>query len=98
MAVALGWAVVCMTAILARFARGTRADRRLHAPVPLGATVLLAGFATELARSLGRSYPGTQDTDRALWLAGQAALLTVAIGVAARRVAPATPGRCWRAT
>jgi signal transduction histidine kinase len=80
----LAWATLCVAVILLRLARATPAARRLLWPVLVGAAVLLSCFATELALSLRRAFLSTETVDRELWLAGQVALLGIALSVAAR--------------
>jgi signal transduction histidine kinase len=80
----LAWATLCIAAIGLRLAHATPAARRLLWPVLVPAAVLLGCFAAELALSLRRAFLSTETLDRAVWLGGQAALLAIALGVAAR--------------
>jgi signal transduction histidine kinase len=80
----LAWATLCVAAIGFRLARATPAARRLLWPVHVPAAALLGCFAAELALSLRRAFLSTGTLDRELWLDGQAALLALALGVAAR--------------
>jgi signal transduction histidine kinase len=83
---ALAWATLCMAAIALRLTRATPAARRLFWPVLIPAAVLVGCFAAELALSLQRAFLSTGSVDRGLWLGGQLALLTLAIGMASRRL------------
>jgi signal transduction histidine kinase len=80
----LAWATLCVAAIGLRLAHATPAARRLLWPVLVPAAALLGCFAAELALSLRRAFLSTGALDRGLWLGGQAALLAIALGVAAR--------------
>jgi signal transduction histidine kinase len=80
------WATLCIVAIGLRLAHATPAARRLLWPVLVPAAALLGCFAAELVLSLRRAFLSTATLDRELWLGGQAALLAIALGVAARRL------------
>jgi signal transduction histidine kinase len=80
----LAWVVVSLALMVYRLARATPAARRLLWPVLVPAAVLVGFFGVELALSLRRAYLSTGDLDRRLWLAGQAALVAVALGFLVR--------------
>jgi signal transduction histidine kinase len=82
----IAWVVASLALILHRLVRATPAARRLLWPVLVPAAVLVACFGVELALSLRRGYPSTDELDRRLWLVGQLALVAVALGFLARWV------------
>ena len=84
MVATLAWVTLCVAVVAHRLAYATPAARRGLWPVLVPAAVLLGCFAAEVALSLGRGYLSTETVDRQLWLGGQAALLAVALGAAAR--------------
>jgi signal transduction histidine kinase len=81
---ALVWATVSVVVLLHRLVRATPAGRLLLWPVIVPAALLVGLFAIELALSVRRAYLSTEGLDRRLWLGGQAALLCLALGYAAR--------------
>jgi signal transduction histidine kinase len=80
----LVWVVVSLALIVCRVARASPAARRLLWPVLVPAAVLVGLFGVELALSLRRAYLSTDEPDRRLWLAGQVALVAVALGFLVR--------------
>jgi signal transduction histidine kinase len=81
---ALVWATVCVVVLVHRLVRATSAGRLLLWPVIVPAALLVTFFAIELALSVHRAYLSTGGLDRRLWLGGQAALVCLAVGYAAR--------------
>jgi signal transduction histidine kinase len=85
-AAALAWAMICLIMIALRLARATPAARRRLGPVLLPSAVFVGCFGAELALSLRRAFLATGSVDRGLWRGGQLALLTLAAGMASRRL------------
>jgi hypothetical protein len=81
---ALVWATVCVIVLVHRLVRATPAGRLVLWPVIFPSAVLIGFFAIELALSARRAYLSTGGLDVRLWLGGQAALLCLTLGYAAR--------------
>jgi signal transduction histidine kinase len=91
----IGWGIRVATVAVAgaaalalwRLARAPAARRLRAAPIVVPGSAYLALVAAALGHSWQRGYLGSDSVDRALWTAQAVALLGVAAGVAALRIA-----------